>query len=194
MTLLEAVNLCLRSTGETGVAALNSAHPQIATILASIADTSRLLQSQGWWFNQSEDLTLSPVGGSIDVSAYTFVTPNRTLRPMHIRDGVLVDSKTGAPVDYPVTVRARWQYPNTEAGWADMPASFTEYLGASAALTYASDYDADQLQLQKLQARVQLARAYVNADNIRAAKVNLYYSGSQGIAIHRTRQGRYTVR
>lgn len=191
MTLLEAVNLCLRSTGESNVAALTTGHPYIDTVLSSIDATSKLLQSKGWWFNQSDDRTLTPVGGQIDVSGFTMVVPNRTYRAMHARDGVLYDSRTGDVIDYPVTARVRWEYPTTEQGWQDMPASFTEYAGSAAALEYASNYDADQLQLQKLGTRVEMARTMANADDIRARRVNLYYTGSQAVHIGRSWYQRY---
>lgn len=196
MTLLEALNLALRSTGETPVTAIDSQHPQVKTILAEIHDTSMRIQRRGWWFNQGER-TLEPIPpgqpgeGEIDTSRWDKVVPIQRSLEYYSFGGRLIDRNTGNPVRGPVWAKVRWVYPTTADAWDDMPHSFTDYVAAAAALTFASNYDADPLQIQKLERQSSLARIEAQADNIRYSKTNLYHEGSAGQALHRAWGGRY---
>lgn len=196
MTLLEAVNLCLRSTGETGVAALTSNHPKFQTILATINEVSLKAQRRGWWFNTGVR-TLSPISGGpndgkLDVSMYDLVKPVYRYQEFFPQAGFLIDARTGTAVTgIAVQAEARWVYPTTDEGWTSLPDAFSDYVGADAALTFAANYDADPLQLQKLMTQRAEAKAVVNADHIRYASVNLFNSGSAGIAIQRAWGPRY---
>lgn len=196
MTLIEAVNLCLRSTGESNIATLDSNHPQIAVILAEIDTVSKRLQRRGWWFNTAH-LTLSPIesgpdAGKIDVSDYDLVVPTRRALDYYPSAGFLVDRRTGAPVmNTAVQAWTRKVYATSEGVWLTLPDSFTDYVATAAALTYASNYDADELQLQKLQVHLAQAQTVANADHIRYSRVNLYHSGSAGAALNRAWGNRY---
>lgn len=195
MTLLEAVNLCLRSTGETGVSALNSSHPKFATILAGIDTISLRAQRKGWWFNTGiRDLvpeTSGPNVGKIDTSAYEKVVSIYRYQNYYPVNDILIDGFDGTPVATGVRAEVRWSYPTTENDWLNLPESFKDYVATSAALDYASNYDADQLQLQKLITQQRAALVTVNADDIRYKRVNLFQSGSAGIAIQRAWGSRY---
>lgn len=199
MTLLEAVNLCLRSTGETGVAAIVSNHPKFQTILAEIDTVSKRLQSRQWWFNTAvrtlEPIVGGPDDGKIDTSGYTLVIPTWRSQDYFPFDGFLIDRSTGEPVTgQAVQAQLRWEYATTEENWDAMPGTFTDYVGTAAALSYASNYDADQLQLAKLSTSLKTAQSMVNADNIRYSKTNMFTSGSTGSALTRAwgnRYGRY---
>jgi len=197
MTLLEAVNLALRSTGETGVTAINSAHPKVATILAEIDTASQRLQRRGWWFNTavrtlSPDTT-GPDIGKVDTSEYDAVVPVIRSQDYYPRAGFLVDNRDGAFVGHAVQAQVRWAYPTTEADWLDMPDAFTDYVGASAALSFASNYDADSLQLQKLGVQLAAAKMAAQADHTRYSRVNLFTSGTTGAALSSIRNRRYRI-
>lgn len=195
MTLLDAVNLCLRSTGETGVSSLNSAHPKFATILAGIDTVSKRVQRKGWWFNTgTRDLvpdTTGPNAGKVDTSDYDRVESIYRYQNFYPVNGILIDGNTGNPVGVGVRASVRWIVPTTENDWLNMPEAFLDYVATSAALDYASNYDADQLQLQKLITQQRAALTAVNADDIRYKNVNLFQSGSAGIAIQRAWGSRY---
>lgn len=200
MTLLEAVNLCLRSTGETGVTTINSAHPKVATILASISATSQREQKVGRWFNTAVRTLPATVGGpddgKVDVSAYDFVSPvSRGLDGgLFPRGDFLYDANADTDVlGRAVQAKVRWLYPDTDDGWAQMPASYTDYIGYAAALEFASNYDADPQQIAKLEKA--MARAYTiqNRDHIRYSKLNLYWQGTTGNALTEAFGWRYMV-
>lgn len=197
MTLLEAVNLCLRSTGESEVASVDSAHPQVQAILAEIHTVSTRLQRRGWWFNTQYDAVLSPIesgadAGKIDTSGFTLVKPVHRWINYYSQGGFLVDGKTRLPVmNTAVTAFVRWSYPDTEEGWADMPESFTDYVAYAAAVAFAGNYDADPTKLQVLSAGLRGAQGSATADHTKMSGVNLFASGSTGIAIQRAWGRRY---
>lgn len=79
MTELGAVNAMLASIGERPVNALGSSSRfDVIRAENALAETLRLVQTRGWWFNTLEDLEVSPGGGE-----YVFGT--NTLKVKHIR-------------------------------------------------------------------------------------------------------------
>jgi Tail tubular protein len=198
MTLLEAVNLSLRSTGETGVTTINSAHPRISTILAEIDEALRTTQSRGWWFNTfTQDLVPSAdpgEGGKVKLdSSIVYAKPQRAYLDYFVLNGYLWDRGTNtAVVDETVTCDVRVRY--VQADWAKLPESFQDFVATKAALVFASNYDADQLQIAKVTKMAGEARALVNMEHTRYAKVNLFQSGSAGQAINQAWGNRYPVR
>lgn len=197
MTLLEAVNLAIRSTGETPVTALNSAHPKVATILAEIDTVSKRMQRRGWWFNTAvrtlEPETTGPNTGKVDTSDYDKVVPVMRSQDYYPQAGFLVNGKDGSFVDHAVEAQVRWIYPTTANDWLNMPDAFTDYVAAEAALSFASNYDSDELQLRKLGVALAAARATANADHTRYSRVNLFTSGSTGAALSTIRNRRYRI-
>lgn len=197
MLLLDAVNLTLRTMGESNVQALNSAHPKIAAILSEIDTVSMRLQRRGWWFNTAERTlepeTTGPDTGKVDVSAYDFVSPVLRYQDYFPRAGFMIDRRDDSFVGQAFKANVRWSYPTTELDWANMPDSFTDYVAAEAALSFSSNYDADTLQIQKLSAQLAAARNSANADHTRYSRVNLFTSGSAGSAISRNYGRRYGI-
>lgn len=197
MTLLEAVNLALRSTGEKGVASINSAHPKISTVLAEIDTASKRIQKRGWWFNTHAKLVLEPIvggpnAGKIDVSGYDLVVPTMRSWNYYPANGFLVNGDTLAPVTgTSVEATVRWITPTTADDWLTLPDVYTDYAANVAALAYAANYDADPLQLKKLELAVQASLSMLNADNTRYRRLNLFASGSTGQALQRAWGGRY---
>lgn len=59
MELLEAVNYVMPYLGEMTVTSTDSRHPTVNLILKAIKHHTRLILSQGWWFNERE-VTLYP--------------------------------------------------------------------------------------------------------------------------------------
>jgi len=197
MTLLEAVNLALRSTGETGVAAINSSHPKVATILAEIDTVSQRMQRRGWWFNTAvrtlEPETTGPNVGKIDTSDYDAVIPVVRSQSYYPRAGFLIDNRDDAFVAHAVQAQVRWSYATTAEDWLNMPDSFTDYVAAEAALSFASNYDADELQMRKLGIALTAAKTTVNMDHTRYSRVNMFTSGTTGAALSTIRNRRYRI-
>lgn len=190
MTLLEAVNLCLRSIGESNVLTINTNHPKHQTILSTLDLMSKQEQAREWWFNSGiRDLPV--VSGEVPTTDYTDVRPVYRYQDFYPSEGRLVDQNTGEPIVIPVKAQVRWEYATTEAEWDKMPSTFTAYVAAKGALAFAASYDADQAQLQLLTAMEKAAKIALNADNTRHRRVNLFMSGSTGPAINRAWGQRY---
>lgn len=198
MLLLDAVNRCLRSTGESKVAAVNSAHPRIAEILDFITDASKLLQRRGWWFNKFPDVTLVPEPSGPNAGKIVIPATTKEVRPWNSYplyfplNGFMWDAATNSAL-MNTSVRANVRVEVTD--FEDLPDSFADYVAATAALDFASSYDADQLQLQKLQARVVATRMEANREHVNTVRLNLFNSGSVGVALLRAwgqRYGRYS--
>lgn len=199
MTLLEAINLCLRSTGEKGVAAVDSNHPKLATILADIDTASKRVQKRGWWFNTNPREVLEPIvggpdAGKISTTGYDLIVPLMRSWNYYPQGGFLVDGGTATldPVmNTSVEARTRWLYETNDDDWAFLPDVFTDYVAHAGALAYAANYDADPLQLKKLELGQQASLAMLNADNTRYRRLNLFASGSTGQSLNRAWGGRY---
>lgn len=197
MQLLQAVNTVLRSTGESPVAAVNSSHPQIATILDFITNASEVLQSRPWWFNTFErDYAVSGSGEYPVPPDVTYLAPKYPSQGYVLLNGYLCDSRTGLRVTAdpvtgtPIQTKVR-VYIDPVTNFTQFPSTFAQYLAAVAALEYAADYDADQMQLTKLATRVKATKTMVEADNIRLAKLNFFETGTVGMALARNFGSRY---
>jgi hypothetical protein len=198
MLLLDAVNRCLRSTGESKVTAINSAHPRVAEILDFITDASKLLQRRGWWFNKFPDVTLVPEPTGPDAGKIVIPTATKEVRPWTSYplyfplNGYMWDAASNAAL-LNTSVRANVRIEVID--FEDLPDSFADYVASVAALDFASAYDADPLQLQKLQARVVATRTEANREHVNTSRLNLFNSGSTGVALLRgwgQRYGRYS--
>lgn len=187
MLLLEAVNLTLKAMGESRIDALDDTHPQQADILQQIETTSLLVQSRGWWFNQRQ-VWLEPETAGPDIGKVLVPTDAKLVLPIYFLDRYvqpvgtkLVDIDSGIDRATKVYVKVRYGYPN--ASWDLIPESVQTYIAHRAALEFTSDFDADQLKLQTLQARTTSAYAAANSDNIRYAKFNFFEEGTTGLAL-----------
>lgn len=159
MQLLEAVNEVLRSVGESPVQTLNSNHPEVVAIQATIQAQNLRRQKRGWWFNvHVETLTSSALPADT-----RYARPlNRSL-DYYPRGGNLYDRKTGQPVTtFPVEVEIQ-----QELAFDDLPDEFADYVVAAACMAYAADYDADQAHLEALGTKVREAEISVHRMHIR---------------------------
>lgn len=195
MTLLEAVNLALRSTGESNISALITGHPKHAVIVSEIDKASKQTQRRDWWFNSGiRDLPTivgGPNAGRVSTTDYDKVVSIRGDQNYYPLGGLLVDGYDGEYVTQAVRAHTRWIYETDEESWAEMPHVFTDYVANLGALSYATNYDADPLQISKLVEAVKLSKVNLNADHTRYSKVNLFRSGSTGVALARNYGQRY---
>lgn len=193
MTLLEAINRLLVSTGESEIDAVDATHPLQAVCLSTINKISNRKQARGWWFN-TRVLTLEP---SVDVGPtlgklvvdpiYTEVQPTQRNLPYIAQGGFLFDTSTNADVeDESVEIRAI-----ERITFEDLPESFADAVACAAALSFATTYDADPTKLQTLNAERNAAEAILNMEHTRMSRVNLFASGSTARALARARGYRY---
>lgn len=60
MTALDAVNMLLDAIGEDRVNSLDTGYTEASQALKVLNNTSRSMQTKGWWFNRDLNLTLHP--------------------------------------------------------------------------------------------------------------------------------------
>lgn len=60
ITKLEAVNYLLDVLGSSPIDDLENLHPDVASCLNKLENSSRFLQQRGWWFNKEIDRVLTP--------------------------------------------------------------------------------------------------------------------------------------
>lgn len=159
MTLLEAINIVLKSVSESPITVLNSNHPEQKLILDEINLQSARRQRRGWWFNTH--LTSLP---SATLPADTvYARPlNRSL-DYYPFNGELHDRKTGLPVTGPVPDIEIQR----EIAFEQLPEEFADYVAVCAALAYGSTYDADELHLKALSGQQQDAEVIIHRLHIR---------------------------
>lgn len=211
MTLLEAVNLCLRSIGESGVLTYATSHPKFANILAEIDTQSKREQAKQWWFNTGIRTLTSDVASPYyihlpdgttpaGVPKYVAFKPAYAYQNYYPQGGILVNGDDGTTVAgtasaaLSVKGQARWEYQTTDADWLNLPGTFTDMVANKAALSFASNYDADPLQMNKLRAQLSDSLIAVKADDIRYKRVNMFQAGEAGSKITRAYGSRYWVR
>lgn len=196
MTLLEAINRILVSTGESEITVVDGTHPLQAVAISTIDKVSNRKQARGWWFN-SRVLTLEP---SVDVGPtlnklvvdpkYTYVRPVQRELPYIAQGGFIFDTETNEDVEgFSLEVEAIERITFTS-----LPETFADWVATAAALSFATTYDADPLKLQTLNAELASANAALNMEHTRMSRTNLFYSGSVGVALARIRGFRYGVR
>lgn len=147
MTLLDAVNLCLRAIGNKGVLALDSESmtPDAELALKSIHDWSIQLQSKGWTFNTERAVTLNPFPHDHPTDAGKIAIPANCLKCDTI----------GYDRDFKVVIRGRFlYYPEASTfdigqfrtellvrmvvalDYEDLPQAARNYIAAQASLTF----------------------------------------------------------
>lgn len=159
MLLLDAVNQVLRSVGQAPVAAINSAHPEIAAILDEINRSNEVRQRRGWWFNKyTTDLVTNILPADT-----VFARPVKRSLDFYPKGGVLFDRKTGLPVSGAV--------PEVEIQtlvlFENLPDEFADYVATAASLAYATAYDADELHLQALTLKLKDTEVLIHRLHIR---------------------------
>ena len=59
-TELDAVNQILSAVGQAPVTTLDLQNPEVYTVLQTLRDVSREVQSEGWYFNTEHDVIFTP--------------------------------------------------------------------------------------------------------------------------------------
>lgn len=186
-TILEVVNECLATMGETPLNTLNEPHEFKASAQRYLARANRRIQSSGWWCNV-ESATLSPAPSTLHVTlpgdGIAWRSGSRTPDTLHRgkpqpwlvqRGSRLYDTRTRS---FSITEDAVGELVR-EVPFEDLPGVLNDYVAAEAVLRFQSSFDADNSKRQELTQAWTLARIAANSENIRQAGVNLIGSSSR---------------
>lgn len=180
-TLLDAVNLCLRTIGSANVLALDDASltPDSEAALKTVHDVSIITQSEGWMWNTEMNLVL-PVAsdGTVTLPANTLKVNsvsrrtglNLVQRGNRIYDPYQSTFAIGCPVHAKLVVALDYE---------DVPQAARCYIAMTAARTFASGRMNNQItnqftELQYEQATARLYEAEDEDNNGSWDEMNLY--------------------
>lgn len=194
-TILDVVNECLGTLGESPLNSLLEPHEFRGTAQRELDRASKRIQSAGWWYNL-ETATLSPgpdgqvyLPGdclkwqsgvrSSDTLVRSRAKPWLVQRGPRIYDTrsqtyVIAEDVTGELV--------------RELPFDMLPHVVNDYIAAEAVLKFQSSFDADNSRRQELTQRWTLARAEANAENIRQLAVNFVNTNTRLHRIKRVTQ------
>ena len=169
-TELDAVNYLLDVLGSPPVDGLETVHPDIATCLNKLKDSSTNIQSTGWWFNNEHSFTITP-----DADGHIYV-PDNTLRvlafnnPDYIQRGNRVYNTITNSYVFPlaITVDLIVQLP-----WNELPMQAMQAIKYHAAMQVCS-IDLEDSQKAAEQGRLAAtAQAQLKAEDLRLERHNI---------------------
>lgn len=149
-TLLDAVNICIMTSGEQPVNSLDESRADVQIAKKIIEDTSLDIQANGWRFNEEYDVPLT-TNASNEIAL-----PNNTIRvevtsgpsdtTVVIRGAKLYDTKNRA-----YTFKAGTQFKATVTyalDFAELPQAARKYIAAKAARIFTDRFVGDNALAQ----------------------------------------------
>lgn len=155
LTELDAINICLRAVGESPVTSTDSKNPYVIAAKNIIDDKNKDIQSQGWYYNTQRSLRLP-----VDINGFIYV-PLNTLAintsdeagAIAIRGDKLFDLYNNTNIFSAPMVLDLVE----SVEFRDIPYVAAKYIAYSSAEEMQSSYEVDQLKVQILSQKVQLA-------------------------------------
>lgn len=149
LTLLDAVNMCIMTSGEQPVNSLSEARADVHIAKKIIQDTALDVQAQGWRFNTEYELPLTPDDdGEITLGSNIIrleLTSNASNVIAVIRGNKLYDTKNRTYVfpagEYKATVVYALDF-------AELPQAARQYIAARASRIFTDRYVGDQALAQ----------------------------------------------
>lgn len=174
MSELEAVNQMLAVSGDAPVQTLEDDYLQANLCRELLRRTSRKIQSKGWWFNEEENVTLSPNGFNKIVIPYNYAkaTPKNVAGTVVQRGNELYDKENRTTVfELPVTVDAV-----IILDWDSLPQIAREYITDAACIQYNRErYGAQDIKNDLLM-NLQSSLTEMNRTDLESREVNLINS------------------
>lgn len=160
-TELDAVNQILSSVGQAPVTTLDLQNPEVAIVLNTLREVSRMVQAEGWTFNTERNYELTPDTNTKEILFPTNALSIDTYRYQHYsdydpvrRNGKLYD-RLGHTYQWDESIKVDivWQFDFT-----DLPPALQAYITARAARMCATKMIGDKeinslLQEQELMTR-----------------------------------------
>lgn len=174
MILLDAVNLCLRYIGEMPVPStvdidsLDELH-EARIIRNELLNTSRELQTKGWWFNREPwEFIPNSVDSKIAVPV-TVLTIKGTGANYVIRGGNLYDVEGNTFIfDDKVECLVIW-----ELSFEELPQSFAQYVAYTTAMDVQSFLRGDTATNERLRQKVAESYLVVQKEDLSYNQYNL---------------------
>lgn len=182
MQVLDVVNDCLATLGETPLSSLADSHAYKGAAQTALDNASRRIQSKGWWFNSEQlELAPSPATGHVTLPGDALAFRSGTRDP---RTLVFVQAKPwlverGSRI-YNTQTRSFVQTENISGEvirlvpFEDLPTTASDYIAAEAVLRFQSNFDGDSNRRAELTTQHKDAKVACMSENIRQLKVSAY--------------------
>lgn len=178
MTIVEAVNLCLRGMQLAEVSALDEADIDATNALSAVNQKLGDLQSERWWFNTEPNwrLTANTLGHvAIPTNALSVVTTNssRNEKDITIRGNRLYDT-----INHTFDIRPRMKNDHIEVTfimkltWDELPPIAQNYIAYAARRQFAQDTEVDTNRIQMLAREETVYEQRFLKENSRNKKTN----------------------
>lgn len=168
---LEAVNRILAIAGDSPVQTLEDNYVQSNLVRQILHNVSRTIQSQGWWFNEEENIDILPNDYGYIVLG-TNVIRAVPSNPNIIQRGSRLYDKQNRTGIFSQAVNLETLVIGLE--WDDLPNSAREYIVAVACLEYNSDYLGDDTQMAVLQRKISLTEIEIKSEDVENRQLNVF--------------------
>lgn len=171
MSFLDAVNKVLAVTGDSPISTLDDTYIQSSIAKQILERSARDVLSRGWWFNEDEDVKLSP-----DLNGYINLAPNVIKIQVNGDKGGIV--QRGARMYN----RAKRTYKFTEAicvdtvinlEWTELPQVARTYISNLACIRFNNEFFGDDNVKQNLQVEFVQSEQDMNREDTENRDINL---------------------
>ena len=174
---LDVVNACLATMGETPLNTLEDDHSHKAAALEQLAQTSKIEQKRGWWFN-SEYIVLEP-----DVSKFIYLpldalavkTVDRWNVPLFAQRGRRLYNLGKNTYEWTQSLRVDLV---RLLSFEDLPFHAADVVGYGAVIRFQRSFDGDTTKYQQISQDYARARLELNAEETRNRRPNLLATAS----------------
>lgn len=172
MTLLDAINICLRGVGEGRVQDVDSTHPSVQTAKDLITEAQDLILATGLWFNMEYNVTLpKDIDGEVALPLGTIsVTGKHPNMSLLLRGSKLYDPRnntTDLSELGPVIVDYIFK-----PDFDDLPALAQQAIAYRASAEFISDDDGDTAKYDRAFNRAQQSAIALTTEDIKQKRLN----------------------
>lgn len=171
MTELQIINAMLKSIGQMPVSSADSAHPFAITAKATLDDINEDVQSEGFWFNRSKNMSISPDEAGKIILPSTVLSVDSVDRSKMLvqRGNVLYDIANSTDVFTEREVLDIVFMIDVDS----IPTTAAAYIKRRCVYEFFLDQDGEQKKLDKYERLMQDAMVRFGAEKIRYADVSI---------------------
>jgi len=174
LTKLEVVNAILRNLGTAAVTSIDvAANPDVQAALGAIETKRQSIQTQSWWFNTQENVTLARTQtNEISVPPTTTQLNTSKTGVDVVQHGTRLFNRDNNSYFFDAELTDVWLVVAME--WDDLPYSAREVIQYAAMVQVQSDFEGDQEKLAQVEGQLQGALLTMKREHVRNRKVNAF--------------------
>jgi hypothetical protein len=189
LTDLEAVNAILRNLGTAAVTSLDTvSNPDVQAAISSLNDKRLAVQSQAWWFNTQENVTLARnLVDEIAIPSTTVTLDTSKCGIDVVQHGLRLFNRETNSYKFDKNLTDIWLV--TALPWDDLPYSVREVVKFSAMVQVQSDLEGDREKLAQVEGQLQGAFLTMRREHIRNRGVNAFNNPRTALLLNGPRWG-----